>query len=91
MYKSINTSDERLEKLISFVEDTGDSMKIVCLDVRENVEGALLGSHPIPENCPSRPSLAEFGMRRLKKYVNEIMVLTNDLEKYIFENYSDKR
>lgn len=91
MPKSINYNDERLEKLISFIESTGDSMKIICHDVRENIEGALFDSKPLPENCPSRASLAEFSMRRLKKYVIEITTLTDDLEKHIFENYSDKK
>jgi hypothetical protein len=90
MAKSINRDDLGLEKLIANIEATGHSVKIVCHDVRENVESALFGSDPLPENCPSRASLAELGMRRLKKYVDEIQSLTNELETYIAKNYPNK-
>lgn len=89
MSKSINTSDRELEKLISFIEETGNSLKIVCHDVRGNVESALFDKKPLPDNCPSRASMAEFSIRRLKKYIQEVTVLTEQLENYVFEKYSD--
>lgn len=91
MSKSINKTDPELEKFIKFIEETGDALKIVCSDVRENVEGALFDQQPLPDSCPSRASAAEFGMRRLKKYILEINTLTTQLETHIFKNYSDKK
>jgi hypothetical protein len=91
MVKSINKDDLELEKIIEGIEATGNSLKIVCHNVRENVEHALFGGEPLPEGCPSRASLGEFGMRRLKKYVDEINSLTRDLENHLAKNYSNKK
>jgi len=46
MFKSINKSDVELEKLIGFIESTGDALKIACHDVRENVETAIFDGKP---------------------------------------------
>jgi hypothetical protein len=88
MPEPINTPDEQLEKLIGSIESTGASIKLASEDVRAGVEGALFGSDPLPENCPSRASAAESAMHRLKKYVEEITGLTNDLQTYVFKNYA---
>ena len=90
MKTSINKSDEQLERLIADIEASGDSMKIVCNDLRENVEHALFSGDPLPKPFNSRSSAAYAGMRNVHKYIDEIQSLARELENHLAVNYSDK-
>ena len=91
MTKSINKTDEQLERLIANIEASGDSIKIVCHDLRENVEDALFGSALLPDQFKSRASFAYLGMRNLNKYVDEMQSLARELENHLAANYSERK
>lgn len=88
--KSINNSDRKIEYFINGIEEAGKSLQILSQDVRENVETALFGNEKTPIKC-SKAQSAELGLRRLKRSLLDINTLMAQFEKYIFDEYSDKK
>ena len=84
-------ADEQIDKLCGFIHSTTESIKILGDTDLPQVKEALYGGKPLIEGCPSRASLAEFGLRRLKGRIHEAMELIDQLETEIFAKYSDEK
>ena len=84
-------ADEKIDDLFNFIYSTTESIKILGDMDLPQVKEAIYGNKPLPENCPSRASYAEFCLRGLKGRVEEATDLITELEKEIFAQYSDKK
>lgn len=85
-------ADEQIDKLYGFIHSTTESIKILGdTDHLDEIKRVLYGNQPIPEGCPSRASLAEFGLQGLKGRLREALELIDQLEVEIFARYKDKK
>ena len=81
---------DRIDNLFQFISSTAESIKILADTDLPQVKEVLYENKPLLEGCPSRASMAELILRKLKGRVEEITELLADLDKEIWAHYKDK-
>jgi hypothetical protein len=84
-------ANAEIDKLLGFIESTAQSIHILAGTDIPQVKDALYKDKPLPENCPSKASLAVFILRGLRGRVEEITELFDMVEKEIWSEYGGKK
>ena len=80
-----------IEDLFKLVSGTAESVKILADTDLPQVKEVLYENKPLLEGCPSRASMAELILRKLRGRTDELMELIGMLEQEIWKHYGDKK
>ncbi|HMO81733.1 MAG TPA: hypothetical protein PKD24_13165 [Pyrinomonadaceae bacterium] len=83
-------ADEKIEQLLEWIKSNTDGIKILGETDLDHVRHIIYGNDPLPHGCPSRASMAEFALRRLKGRLHEAGQLIEQLETEIYEKFTGK-
>lgn len=80
------TMHEKFERL----QDFTTSLSLTVKDTLPNREQILDGKRPLPDNCPSKESMAELELSGIKKNLSEVVAAVDDIEKALFPNTAER-